>query len=181
MAAKANIAAQDDDPASEFDIGPDAEVIVPKVNLRRKAKERRSRPGDIDPVAAAEAAMEEMKTSFSVWMQNETEKLLSVWKSCDSADFSEEGRLNLYRSSHDIKGQAATLGFPPAGQVAASLCHLLDAVKPTAKIPRELVRQHALAIRAIAHESTQDQPNAIAEKLAQRLKTVTDEYIASLG
>jgi HPt (histidine-containing phosphotransfer) domain-containing protein len=180
MAAKAQ-AAQLDDLEDDFDIGDDAEIISPKVDLRRKAKERRSKPGDFDPVAAAEAAMSEMSQTFSGWMDTETETLIAAWTACVDADFADGERKELFARAHDIKGQAATLGFPAAGQVAASLCRLLDLVAPAAKIPRELVRQHAFAVRAIAHESTQNVANPLADKLASRLTTVTDDYIASLG
>ena len=73
------------------------------------------------------------------------------------------------------------MGFPAAGQVAASLCYLLDGLKQTTRVPRELVQQHALAIRAIAHESQQNVPNEMADRLAARLTSVTDDYIGSLS
>jgi chemotaxis protein histidine kinase CheA len=180
MAAKAAAVAPNDEMEDDFDFGPDAEFIAPKVDLRRKAKERRSKAGDIDPVAAAEAAMNEMSQKFADWMESETIALVEAWQECESADFDEDERKVLFRRAHDIKGQAMTLGFPAAGVVAASLCHLLDSVKPAARIPRELVRQHVLAARAIAHESEQNEPNALANKLAERLTSVTNEYVASL-
>ncbi len=180
MAAKA-ATAELEDLEEDFEIGDDAEIIAPKVDLRRKAKERRSKPGDIDPVAAAEAAMSEMSDKFSDWMVGETDGLLAAWQSCVDADFAEDERSAFFARAHDIKGQAATLGFPAAGKVAASLCRLLDLVKPTARIPLELVRQHTLAVRAIALESVQSTPNPTADKLAERLTSVTNDYIASLG
>lgn len=180
MAAKAQ-AAQIDDLEDDFDFGDDAEIIAPQVDLRRKAKERRSRPGDFDPIAAAEAAMVEMEKSFSGWMETESENLITAWTACVDADFADIERKSLFTCTHNIKGQAATLGFPAAGKVAASFCRLLDLVKPAARIPRELVRQHALAIRAIVQESSQNVANPLADKLASRLTTVTDDYIESLG
>ncbi len=182
MAAKAAAsAAQSDELVDEFDIGDDAEIISPKVDLRRKAKERRSRPGDVDPVAAAEAAMAEMSQTFAGWMDTEIDTLTAAWQACVDSNFDEAKRKDLYRRAHDIKGQAATLGFPAAGQVAASLCRLLDSVKPASRIPAELVGQHAQAVRAIANETIQNEPNAIADKLAQRLTTVTEDFIGSLA
>jgi len=182
MAAKAAAAVvQNDDLDDDIAIGDDAEFIAPKVDLRRKAKERRTKPGDVDPVAAAEAAMNDMAQNFANWMDKETETLVAAWKICSDADFTEPERSEFFCRAHDIKGQAATLGFPAAGLVAASLCRLLDLVKPTSKIPRELVRQHALAVRAIAQESRQNEPNALADTLAARLTAVTDEFIASLA
>ncbi|MDR3495061.1 MAG: Hpt domain-containing protein [Ancalomicrobiaceae bacterium] len=180
MVAKANTAVMDSDDLDDFEVGADAEVIAPKVDLRKKAKQRRPKPGDIDPIVAAESALKELTASFDVWMTDETETLMCAWKACEAAGFGEEQRETLYRSAHDIKGQAATLGFPAAGLVAASLCNLLDAVR-TDQLPRELVRQHALAVRAIAQESKQNEPNPLAELLAERLAQVTKDYLASLN
>lgn len=180
MAAKANSAVMDSDEFDDdFDIGIDTEVIAPKVDLRKKAKQRRLKAGEVDPVVAAESALKELTASFDVWMTDETQTLLSAWKSCEASGFGDEERNTLFRSTHDIKGQAATLGFPAAGQVAASLCALLDGVPPEL-LSRELVRQHVLAIRAIAQESRQNEPNALAERLAERLAQVTEEFIDSV-
>ena len=52
MATKANAAVSDtSDFEDDFDFGEEAEIIAPKVDLRRKAKERRPKAGDLDPVA----------------------------------------------------------------------------------------------------------------------------------
>lgn len=182
MAAKANAAVSETgDFEDDFDFGEGAEIIAPKVDLRRKAKERRPKAGDADPVAMAEAAMQEMSDKFSGWMQSEAEALASALEAAEMVDFADECRRTLFARSHDIKGQAMTLGFPAAGRVAASLCNLLETVKDADLLPRELVRQHALAIKAIARESQQNETNAVADKLADRLTEVTDDYLAAIG
>lgn len=182
MAAKATAAVSETgDFEDDFDFGEDAEIIAPKVDLRRKAKERRSKAGDPDPVAMAEAAMQEMSDKFSGWMQSEAEALVSACEAAEAADFSDDSRSTLFARSHDVKGQATTLGFPAAGRVAASLCRLLELVKDSDRLPRELVRQHALAIKAIARESLQNEANPVADKLAARLTEVTDDYIAAIA
>ena len=180
MAAKAKSAVMDSDEFDDdFEFGVDAEVIAPKVDLRKKAKPRRLKAGEVDPIVAAESALKELTASFDVWMLDETQTLLSAWKSCEASGFGDEERNTLFRSAHDIKGQAATLGFPAAGQVASSLCALIEGVRPE-QLPRELVRQHVLAIRAIAQESRQNEPNALAALLAERLALVTEEFLDSL-
>jgi hypothetical protein len=181
MAAKGSAAVNETgDFEDDFDFGEDAEIIAPKVDLRRKAKERRSKPGDPDPIALAEAAMRDMSDKFSGWMQTEANALVDAWQAADEADLTDTSRADLFARSHDIKGQAMTLGFPAAGRVAASLCRLLDTITEPARLPRELIRQHVLAIKAIARESQQDQANPVADKLAGRLTEVTDDFLASI-
>lgn len=182
MAAKARAAVSDTgDFEDDFDFGEGAEIIALKVDLRRKAKERRPKAGDPDPVAMAEAAMQEMSGKFSGWMHSEAETLVSALEAAEMVDFADECRATLFARSHDIKGQATTLGFPAAGRVAASLCNLLDTVKNANRLPQELIRQHVLAIKAIARESQQNEANPVADKLADRLTEVTDDYLAAIG
>lgn len=124
-----------------FEIGPDAEFIEARQDLRRKARQKRAAPGEVEPVAAAEAALARMADSFDDWMADETQRLAELWAEADETDFEREAREAFHRAAHDIKGQAATLGFPLAGRIAGSLCRLLDGQVDETRIPRELVRQ----------------------------------------
>lgn len=165
----------------EFDIDTsEAEIISAGVDLRSKVKELKLGRGEKDPVAAAEAALKRMETTFVVWIKDETDKLLDVWRAADAVRFAEPQRSELFRGAHDLKGQAATLGYPTAGRIAGSLCMLLDHAGPAERLPRELVRQHVQAIRAIVAEDAREEANPTAVKLADKLEDVTTEYLASL-
>lgn len=158
-----------------------AEVIPAKVDLRPKAKERKVAQAEKDPVKAAEAALKRMERTFVVWIAEESDRLLQAMIECDRAGYAKEERDLLFRTAHDIKGQAATLGYPLAGRVAASLCLLLDLVADANQLPRELVRQHVLAIRAIVNEDARDEKNEVARRLADRLDEVTGDYLSAVG
>ena len=179
---KTGVAAEDvaETAAETFDdieIGADAEFMAPPADLRKKVKQRASKAGDPDPVAAAEAALARMADSFGDWMSEETQRLAELWTAADLTDYEEETREALYRAAHDIKGQAATLGFPVAGRIAASLCRLLDGIDLPDRLPRELVRQHVQSVRAIIVENARDETSPTARLLAERLGEVTDDYL----
>lgn len=161
----------------DFDIGADAEFIEPPSDLRKKVKKRASKAGDVDPVAAAEAALARMATSFDGWMNEETQRLSELWSAADLTSYEIETREAFYRAAHDIKGQAATLGFPVAGRIAASLCRLLDGVEVVDRLPRELVRQHVQSVRAVIAENARENDSPTARRLADRLDEVTDDYL----
>jgi len=161
----------------DIEIGADAEFMAPPADLRKKVKQRASKAGDTDPVAAAEAALARMAASFDDWMSEETQRLAELWTAADLTDYEEETREALYRAAHDIKGQAATLGFPVAGRIAASLCRLLDGIDVPDRLPRELVRQHVQSVRAIIVENARDETSPTARLLAERLGEVTDDYL----
>lgn len=157
----------------------DCEYITPPVNLKSKVREMSPREaGKFDPVAAAEKALAQLSTNFGEWMGEETATLVRIWSAVGDGKLTTAGRDDLFRASHDIKGQAATLGFPVASIIADSLCHLLESVTDPAAIPHRLIEQHVLAMRAIYSEDAREETNPLARELAQQLVDCTEEFIA---
>ena len=58
----------------------------------------------------------------------------------------------LFHAAHDVKGDAATFGFPLAAPAAESLCRVLEHSPDRNRIPNELVDRHVDAVRAIVRE-----------------------------
>jgi len=156
----------------------DHEVIVPP-NKLKKAVEK-VKPGTriaFDPVARAEAALAELADDFSVWMDQECARLDAARNAIKACGITPGNRDVLFRAAHDIKGQAATFGFPMVAPVADSLCRLIEHTPDTTRLPLPLVDQHVDAIRAITHKNTRGDSNANAARLAEKLRRVTDEFL----
>ncbi len=164
----------------DFLFGEGAEYLTPPTDLRAKAPQRPSKRGDRDPVEAAEAALKRMETSFDSWMGEETVRLVTLWSEAEATGYEGEAREAFHRAAHDIKGQAATLGFPLAGRVAGSLCKILEAIEAE-RMPHELVRQHVQSVRAMIAEQARDEGSTTAVKLAVRLEEVTLDYLEQVG
>src|SRR5882672_425875 len=114
----------------------DHEVIVPP-NRLKKAVER-LKPGakaDFDPVARAEAALAELADDFSVWMDQECARLDIARNTVKASGITPGNRDVLFRAVHDIKGQAATFGFPQVAPVADSLCRLIEHTPDIERLP----------------------------------------------
>lgn len=158
------------------------EVIEAKNDLRSKVREVRSKgPGD-DPVARAEAALTVLSAQFDEWMASEIDDIgtsHAAWAATDYADGA--AREAFFRAVHDLKGQAATLGFPLASKVAASLTGLLEGMPATAPLPVPLIEQHVAAIRAIFREKVKDETDEVGQELATALSAMTDDYLAIHG
>src|SRR3954449_5545172 len=156
----------------------DHEVIVPP-NKLKKAVEK-LKPGskiDFDPVARAEAALAELADDFSVWMNQECLRLDAARNTVKASGITPGNRDVLFRAAHDIKGQAATFGFPMVAPVADSLCRLIEHTPDMKHIPMPLVDQHVDAIRAIIHRNTRGDSNVNAARLAEKLRNVTEEFL----
>jgi HPt (histidine-containing phosphotransfer) domain-containing protein len=153
----------------------DHEVITPPNRLQKAVA--MSKPAGFDPVARAEEALGNLASEFSGWMNEECEQLDEVRQKVKAEGFAEETRDALFRAAHDIKGEAATFGFPLAAPPADSLCRLIEHTPDMARIPIELVDQHVDAIRAIVREGAGPDIADVAHALTRRLREVTDEFL----
>ena len=152
----------------------DHEVITPPNKLQGAVG--RAIDGD-DPVARAEAALAELADDFSVWMDQECLRLDAARNAIKASGITPGNRDVLFRAAHDIKGQAATFGFPMVAPVADSLCRLIEHMPDATRLPMPLVDQHVDAIRAITHKNTRGDSNSNAARLAEKLRHVTDEFL----
>jgi HPt (histidine-containing phosphotransfer) domain-containing protein len=153
----------------------DHEVITPP-NKLRKAITTGSDPKD-DPVARAELALAVLSSEFVAWMRAECERLEAARQELKLHGITEATHQQLFRAVHDIKGEAATFGYPAAAGVADSLCRLLEHTPEMSRIPLELIDQHVDAIRAIAREHFRRHSSEVADELTRRLREVTDDFL----
>jgi chemotaxis protein histidine kinase CheA len=156
----------------------DHEVITPPNPLRASvSRVNDAKPAD-DPVARAEAALVQLSGEFSTWMDEECEQLDRARREVRAKGFDTDTHPALFRAAHDIKGEAATFGFPWVAALADSLCRLLEHTPEAMRIPITLVDQHVDAVRAVVRESARPDIATVAEVLTARLREVTEEFLA---
>ncbi|WP_146144742.1 Hpt domain-containing protein [Phreatobacter cathodiphilus] len=163
----------------------DHEVVTPKRNLKgygKKAKIKVDEFGfDMEAIERAEAALADLSSEFDDWMAKEVERLTRARDAVAAEGITAGTRANIYIASHDIKGEAATFGYPLAARVAESLCHLLDGIADDDKVPADLVIQHADAIRAIVRESAKGTDHPLALTLSDRLGEATTQMLVTIN
>ncbi|MGE5503500.1 MAG: Hpt domain-containing protein [Actinomycetota bacterium] len=76
---------------------------------------------DLDPaaLARAEAALDALQDSYAAWLQADLARLDAALAAGDLA--------GAFAVAHDIKGQAATFGYPRVTELAGELCRRLKA------------------------------------------------------
>jgi HPt (histidine-containing phosphotransfer) domain-containing protein len=153
----------------------DYEMITPPNGLRM-AVSKVTDPTD-DPVARAEEALAQLSSEFSSWMDSERERLDKARHEVKAKGFVKATRDALFHAAHDIKGEAATFGYPWVAASADSLCRLIELTPDMRRIPLSLVDQHVDAVRAIIREKARADIADIADKLTRRLREVTDEFL----
>jgi chemotaxis protein histidine kinase CheA len=158
----------------------DHQVIKPANKLAKKAIAKVSLPGD-DQLKRAEKALSDLSSEFGTWMNEECDRLHKARNAMREFGFSKARFDELFLSAHDIKGDAATFGFPKVAPVAESLCRVLEHTPDPEHIPMELIDRHVDAIRAIVREHLRPDIGDIAPALIRKLRGVSDEYLADVN
>jgi len=155
--------------------------VITQPNPLRKVLRRVEEKDMDDPVGRAEQALAGLSGEFKTWMVTEVNRLSSAYVAIRNDGFSKERRDELFHAAHDIKGDAATFGFPAAAEVAESLCRVIEHAPDLDKVPAELFTHHINAILAIVHENTKLDSISVSAELSRRLRKVADDYLANVN
>ena len=126
-------------------------VIEPPVDLGTRVRVIGTGLIDDEAVSKAERDLDRLSAQFDAWMDQELSRLTAARDRARREGLAGEAGEALFTAAHDIRGEAATLGFPVAGGIAATLCDLI-VVKSLARLPFRLVDTYVDAIcAAVGH------------------------------
>jgi chemotaxis protein histidine kinase CheA len=159
----------------------DTHHVITQPNPLRKVLRRVEEKDMDDPVERAEKALAGLSGEFKDWMAIEAGRLSSAYAAVTKDGFTKDARDELFRAAHDIKGDAATFGYPSAAVIAESLCRVIEHAPDLGKVPAELFTHHINAIQAIVHENTKLDSLSVSGELSRRLRKVADDYLAHVN
>src|SRR5216684_3216069 len=133
--------------------------VITQPNPLRKVLRRVADKDLDDPIARAEKALAGLSGEFKNWMSVEADRLAAA------------------HAAHDIKGDAATFGFPSAAAAAESLCRIIEHAPNLDEVPSDLIEHHINAIQAIVRERTRLDTVSTANELSRQLRGVADEFL----
>lgn len=167
-------------PTLKVDTFDDHQIITQPNPLRTAVK--RVVDGDRDdPVARAEQALSDLSDQFDDWMHKECDRLAQAFDVVHKDGLNATTRDELFRAAHDIKGGAATFGYPVAAAAADSLCRILEHSPDIETMPADLIGHHVNAIQAIVREHRKLGVTSTAEELSKRLRGVADAYLTAVN
>src|ERR1700712_662109 len=152
--------------------------VITQPNPLRKVLLRVPESDLDDPVGRAEKALAGLSGEFKDWMAIEADRLSAAHAAILKDGFTKDAREELFRAAHDIKGDAATFGFPSAAAAAESLCRIIEHAPDIGEVPPDLIAHHINAIQAIVRERTKLDTVSTASELSRKLRGVADEYLA---
>jgi chemotaxis protein histidine kinase CheA len=155
--------------------------VITQPNPLRKVLRRVAEQDLDDPVARAEKALAGLSGEFRNWMAIESDRLAAAYAAVLKRGFNHATREELFRAAHDIKGDAATFGFPSAGAAAESLCRIIEHAPDLRAVPQQLIAHHINAIQAIVEERTKLDTVSTASELSRKLRGVADEYLTRVN
>jgi chemotaxis protein histidine kinase CheA len=151
--------------------------VITQPNPLRKVLRRVADKDLDDPVARAEKALAGLSGEFKNWMTVESDRLTTAYAATLKHGFTKDNCEELFHAAHDIKGDAATFGFPSAGAAADSLCRIIEHAPDLGKVPAQLIAHHINAIQAIVRERTKLDTVSTANELSRQLRGIADEYL----
>jgi HPt (histidine-containing phosphotransfer) domain-containing protein len=155
--------------------------VITQPNPLRKVLRRVAEKDLDDPVARAEQALAGLSGEFKNWMVVESDRLAAAYATVLKSGFNDVTSEELFRAAHDIKGDAATFGFPSAAAAAESLCRIIEHAPEIGEVPPQLIAHHINAIQAIVGERTKLDTVATANELSRKLRGVADKYLMQVN
>src|SRR5258708_26390168 len=120
--------------------------VITQPNPLRKVLRRVDEKDLDDPVARAEKALAGLSGEFKNWMIVETDRLASAHATILKMGFTDQTREELFRAAHDIKGDAATFGYPSARAAADSLGPIIAHAPELDEVPSHPLAHHTNAL-----------------------------------
>lgn len=136
-------------------------------------------------IARAEQALEELSGEFTGWIEEESDSLARCFAALAAAT-RPDGKLRtaFYRCAHDLRGAAATFGFPLVGTVAESLCQIMEAnaeMGGEPRLPLDVIGHHVAAVRAMIREDIRNTDDKTAGELVRHLRRLGRNHLAANG
>lgn len=156
----------------------DHEIITQPNPLRAMVRHAEN-DEHLDHIARAEEALSNLSSEFDSWMKAECDRLVAAHLAVIKLRFSKDACEDLFRAAHDIKGDAATFGYPAAGMAAESLCRIVEHAPDLSKVPADLLTHHVDAVLAIVREHDRIDAAGVADELCKRLRGLADEYLTA--
>lgn len=123
------------------------QMIAPPKKL--KAKVGPGKGIDSKMLARAQALVDSMAGDFEERAVEEAGRILQLVEIAATEE-TEERVVDIFRIGHELKGQGGTFGYPLISKIGASLCRYIESVSDQSRVDLEIVRAHAMALRAVA-------------------------------
>jgi hypothetical protein len=158
-------------------LGATGQGQVIQVPNTLKAKVGRFGALDASALAKAEAALKDLASQFSAWLQDELDKLEAARTALKTQGVSQERSDQLYLHAHDLKGLGTTYEYPLVSKIAGLLCKITDDPATRTQTPMALIDVHIDAIKAAVRDEIRDTDHPVGAALYEELSNKVSAHL----
>ncbi len=154
-------------------------ILIPaQTSLRQRAVMTGSSSSAFrQAIKAAEAAIEDLSVEFDDWINEDVDKMVNICNLIAKEGWNKENSDKLFIVTHDLKGQATTLGYPVITEICNTLCHMLEKIPDTSRISVQVVITFAESIRTIIGQCQKNEENPKANAISSGLRQMAMKII----
>ncbi len=154
------------------------QVITPPNTLR--AKVPKAGGLSVEQMAAeAETALQEIKDGYEAVVQEDVRRIDdAISRAMETPASAPDALKEVFGISHDIKGQAASLGYPLLTAIAQSLCRFISTSEPAALKRIDVVDVHTRAMGTVVGHKIRGDGGESGKKLLGALNAAVQKAIS---
>ncbi|WP_339737034.1 Hpt domain-containing protein [uncultured Maricaulis sp.] len=133
---------------------------------------------DLHLIEKADNALNEMRSDFALWLEDEVEKLEKSASIVRKEGLKGQEGEDLFIRAHDLRGLGSTYEFPIITRLASSMAKMIDMPEKREVAPAGLVLAHVNAIRAALVQNIRDTTDPVAAELAGQLEEMAEAFAA---
>jgi len=156
-------------------LNPDVEMIAAPNMLQIKVGGPIG-AADMHLIEKAENALQDMRSDFVLWLEDEVVKLEEAATIVRKAGLKGQEGEDLFVRAHDLRGLGSTYDFPIITRLASSMTKLIDMPEKREVAPVGLVLAHVNAIRAALVQNIRDTTDPVAAELADELEVLATAF-----
>lgn len=121
----------------------------------------------------AAAVISELSEKYPAWAMGDVLKLKRFFNDAHSVSGPARAQVikeELYRVSHDIKGQGGTFGYPLMTEMAASLCDFIKSHEIFEREDMAFIKEHIDALEMILNEKLAGNESEKGRLLCEKIK-----------
>ena len=130
-------------------------------------------------MANAHRVMALIAQNYSQWLCADLDGLSRRFEYRSAEPGNGDHRNDLFRISHDIRGQAASFDYDLASDIATSLCGFLERHEKIEEVQLKVVEAHISAIRAYLRQSLKGDGGSVGQELTAELSGLIHRTEAS--
>lgn len=152
------------------------EIIHPPNLLRGKVTV--GGPGAVDAatIERAEKVIVGMADSYIDWAGNDVKKLVAAMDRLKSEPAKRDALSVMFETSHDMKGQGGSFGYPLVTSIANELCRLIEKIEDEPNADEiDAIRVYVESLKLIVKEKIKGDGGKQGEAVLMGLRMVTDK------